>query len=333
MIVVTGAFGFIGVYLIDELVRLGYKVMATGRRKEGSIYFAKKGLHYDILDVADRHTFSKLPTTGVEAVIHLAGYLPANIKNGKAQDYIRINTIGTLNVLDYCKSCGIKKIITTTSYADVQNKWRVTPPILADEPYSYRLTGDHAMYVISKAAASDAVMHYNEVYGLSGIIFRLPMVYGHGPHMVIYQDGKYYKSGLAVFIEKAEAGEYIEIYGDHKAMRDVVYIKDVVQAFVKALVSKDACGIYNISSGVGLTLEDQVLSIIKVFCKYGKKSELVFRPDKPNNIEPFVFDICKAQQDFGFQPAYSFDQMMEDLKHVRDNRQYAELIESRIKVP
>jgi UDP-glucose 4-epimerase len=332
MIVVTGAFGFIGVYLIDELIRLGYKVIATGRRSEGSAYFVKKGVQYQIVDVVDSRAFSKLPTTGVEAVIHLAGYLPAYIKNGKAQDYVRTNTIGTLNVLDYCRSCDVKKIIATTSYADVQNKWRVTPPIPADEPYSYKLTGDHAMYVISKVAACDAIMHYNEVYGLRGIIFRLPMVYGHGPHMVIFQEGQYYKSGLSIFIEKAEKGENIEIYGDRKAMRDVVYVKDVVQAFVKALTSKDANGIYNISSGSGVTLEDQATSIIKVFSKHGKKSELVFCPDKPNAIKPFIFDISKAQRDFDFHPAYSFEQMMDDLKRIRDARQYAELIESRVKV-
>lgn len=64
----------------------------------------------------------------MEGVILLAGLLPANAQvnldeDENAADYFKINTIGTINVLEYCRRNGIKRVISTSSYADVRNSW------------------------------------------------------------------------------------------------------------------------------------------------------------------------------------------------------------------
>jgi UDP-glucose 4-epimerase len=329
MILVTGAYGFIGVYLVDELQRQGHEVLATGHRNAAAQYFQKRAIPYMNLDISREKDFGNLPEEGVEAVIHLAGLLPANVKTCQPQDYIRINVLGTLNLLEYCRTRGVRKVLSTTSYADILNAWSVEPPTASETPRDFRLTGDHAMYVVSKNAATDAILHYNAEYGFQGCIFRLPPVYGYGPHLTIYVDGKSYKSGFQVFMEKAESGEPIEIWGDPSAVRDVVYVKDVVQAFVKALHSETAKGVYNISSGVGITLQQQAQAMVEVRSPQGRRPEIILCPDKPNNLKSYVLDISSAQRDFDYRPAYSFHDMLVD--YIKEERAgtYADFIKRR----
>src|SRR5690606_2702231 len=150
----------------------------------------------------------------------------------------------------------------------------------------------------------DLILHYNIEHDFQGSIFRLPPVYGYGPHAEIYVDEKYYKSGFQIFLEKAMAGEPIEIYGDKDMSRDVVYVKDVTSAFIGAIQSQHSKGVYNITSGIATTLEQQVKDIIDVFSGEHGKSEIIYSPEKLNSGKSYIFDISKGTKDFGYQPKY-----------------------------
>lgn len=332
MIIVIGAPGFIGTYLVDELVKNKFEVLAAGRSDSGKSFYKSigvKSLHLDITIVND---FKKLPTKKVEAVVLLAALLPANVKGqNNPYDYVDINIKGTLNVLEYCRKNNIKKIISTTSYADVQNLWKENYRIKESDARNYQLGGDHAPYVISKNAATDFILHYNEEYGMTGSIFRLPPVYGYGPHSEIYVNGKYYKSGFQIFLEKAVSGDDIEIYGNKNVRRDVVYVKDVANAFVAAIKSKKAKGLYNITSGESLTLIDQVKNIIEVFSSDNKKSKIIFSPNKKNNSSSYAFDISKARNDFNYKPRYPFKKLLLAYKKEMESKKFEYLVESRRK--
>ena len=248
-----------------------------------------------------------------------------------AADYIRINVEGTVNVLEYCRKNGIKKVIATSSYADVRNAWKKGVALKETEPRDFMYTGDHAVYVISKNAANDVMEYYNEPHGMQCASFRLPPVYGVGPHSEIYVNGKYYKTGIQTFIENAEAGKDIEIWGDPQISRDIIYVKDVARAFVLALRSDKTYGLYNMTSGTELTLEEQVQTVIDVFGP-GKGSKIVYRPDKPNNTPSFLFDMTKAKEDFGFVPEYlSYRAIMEDYKKELESGRWDKFIASRRK--
>ena len=332
MIVVTGATGFIGTYLVDELVKEKFDVLATGRNRSAELYYKKAGIPFTRLDVTKEEDFDKLPNEGVDSVVHLAALLPANVRNYVAKDYININVIGTINVLEYCRKNNVNKIISTTSYADVQNLWKKRKPISEDSCRNFKFFGDHAIYVISKNTSTDIIENYSQEYGMYGIVFKLPPVYGYGPHSEIYVDGKYYKSGFQVFLEKAIKGEDIEIWGDSQIERDVVYIKDVVSGFILALKSNRAQGLYNISSGVSLSLSEQVKTTIKVFSSKEKKSKIIYRPDKKNVSTSYIFDIRKAKEDFGYKPKFvPFEKMLIDYKKEMENKRFSFLIESRKK--
>jgi UDP-glucose 4-epimerase len=337
MVLVIGATGFIGVYLVDALRNAGYEVLATGRSHAADNFFRSRNVQLIDLNIENKEEFDDLPKKDVEGVILLAGLLPANAetdidRDENADRYIGINTIGTINVLEYCRKNNIKKIISTTSYSDVFNSWKKGVALTEDEPRGFKFTGDHATYVISKNAATDMIEYYNEQHGLQGAVFRLPPVYGVGPHSEIYVNGKYYKTGIQTFIEKAQSGQDIEIWGDPSTSRDLVYVKDVARAFILALGSDKTHGLYNMTSGTAVTLEEQVRTVIDVFSKGENKSKIVYRPDKKNNTPSYLFDMSKAKRDFGFVPEYkSYKKMMIDYKKEMDSGRFNFLIESRRK--
>ena len=336
MVIVIGATGFIGLYTVEKLIQEGYEVIGTGRNKVTMKMLEDMGAQTLELDITNKADFDKLPTEGVDGVFLMAGLLPANAtvditQDENAADYVEVNILGTINVLEYCRKNGIKKMITCSSYSDVAKAWKKGVALTEEEPRNFNYTGDHAVYVISKNAANDIIEYYNQQHGLQGSIFRLPPVYGVGPHSEIYVNGKYYKTGIQTFIEKAEKGEDIEIWGDPHITRDIVYVKDVAEAFYLALKSDNARGLYNMTSGTELDLEEQVKAVIKVFGKY-KKSNIVYRPDLKNNTPSFLFDMGKAERDFGFVPKYkSYEDMMLDYKAELESGRWDALINSRKK--
>lgn len=326
MIIVLGGTGFIGMYTIEALLKDGQEVIATGRNKAIGKKIEEMGAKFINVDITKKEDFDKLPTEGVDGVILLAGLLPANttadLENKEnAADYFEVNVIGTINVLEYCRKHGIKKVIGSCSYSDVFLSWSKDRQLTEEEPRNFKFTGDHAVYVISKNACNDVMEYYNQQHGMQCASFRFPPVYGVGPHGTIYVNGTPYKSGIATFIDSAKAGEPIEIWGDPTISRDIVYVKDVANAYVKALKSDKTYGLYNMTSGTKLTLEDQVKAVIDVFT-IDKKSEIVYRPDKKNTTPSFWFSMEKAKRDFGFEPAYTnyYDIMVDYKKELESGR-------------
>ncbi len=336
MVIVIGATGFIGMYTVEALLQSGKQVIAAGRNGAVGAQLEKMGATFVPLDITNEKDFEKLPTEGVEAVILSAGLLPANttadLKDTEnAADYFKVNVLGSINVLEYCRRNHIKKVVGNCSYGDVAGAWRKGYAITEEEPRDFHFTGDHAVYVISRNACNDVMEYYNQQHGMQCAWFRFPPVYGVGPHGTIYVNGKAYKSGIATFIDNAKEGKDIELWGDPHIERDIIYVKDVAKAYCMAIESDKTYGLYNMTSGTALTLEDQAKAVIAVFGK-GKGSQLVYRPEKPNNTPSFLFSMEKAKQDFGFVPQYTnYLDMMEDYKKELESGRWNILVTTREK--
>lgn len=333
MVIVIGATGFIGMYTVEALLQSGKEVIATGRNVFLGEKIEEMGAHFIHLDITKQEDFDKLPKQGVEGVILLAGLLPANAtadltENENAADYFKVNVLGAINVLEYCRRNEIKKVIGSCSYSDVSGAWGKGYPITEDEPRNFKFTGDHAVYVISKNACNDVMEYYNQQHGMQCAWFRFPPVYGVGPHGTIYVNGKPYKSGIATFIDNAKKGKDIELWGNPHIKRDIIYVKDVAEAYVKALESKKTYGLYNMTSGTELDLEEQAKAVIKVFGD-DKGSKIVYRPEKENNTPSFLYSMEKAKRDFDFIPRYNnYEEMMIDYKDELESGRWNDLVNS-----
>ena len=331
MYIVIGASSFIGVYTVEEFIKQGETVIVTGRRNKFKEHYDKLGVQYINLDLANKEDFERLPKVGVEGIVLLGGLLPANApvnldENENADEYFMINTIGTINVLEYCRKNKIKRIISNCSYADVRGAWG-KKVITEDEPRDFIYTGDHAAYVFSKNAANDIMEYYNQQHGMKNAWFRFAPVYGVGPHDSLYINGTLKKSGLKIFIDNASEGKDICIFGNPNLSRDVVYVKDVAHAYWLAMQSENTYGLYNMTSGRGVTLQQQAEVIAELWASApDKKSKITYRPEVINNTPSYLFSMEKAKRDFGFVPEYAdFKVMMADYKKDLDANKYQEL--------
>lgn len=324
VIVVIGATGTLGTYFVDELVDKGYRVFATGRRNVKEDYYAAKGVRCALLDITEKEHLGTLPMKDIQAVVQIAGSMPSRMVGYDPQKYIDVNITGTLNVLEYCCKAHVKKFVFTQSHSDVAGYWNTGEFIPSDCPRSIVYTGDHAVYIISKNSAVDLIKHYHQEYGLQTIIFRLPTIYSHRPVFEMYVNGEKHAIAYRALIKKAMADETLEIWGDPKRAKDIVYVKDFNQMLIKALKSNTAEGIYNVGTGVPTTLEDQIKGIGKVFSPNGNPSKIVYRPEKPSQ-NSYLYDISKAVNDFGYEPEYSYIEMLQDMKREMSGHRFDHL--------
>ena len=267
---------------------------------------------YYQVDIRKKEEFEKLPGE-VYAVVDLAGAMPARMKGYDPYKYIDVNITGNLNILEYCRKAKVDRILFAQSFGDIKDHAEDNPLLTVDLPRKFSFTSDHTIYVMTKNFAVDMIENYHQMYGLRNFIFRLPTIYLYSPVDTYYVDGKQRKIGYRLLIDKARAGEPIEVWGDPERIKDMVYVKDFCQMLYRAVFADRNCGYYNVGTGVGTSLLDQIQGMIEVFGTPGKESELIMCPDKPNAPQ-YIMDIAPAVSELGYKPEYTYRKMLLDFK-------------------
>lgn len=310
-ILITGATGSVGVYTSLALKEAGYQVIALGHRKSDNGFFAENGMKYYSVDIKDKSSLDVIDG-GFDAVVHFAGAMPARMKDYDPYEYIQSITIGTLNILEFMRERGCDKIVFSQSIADILYKFGSTEPIDDDVERKFPLNTDHSVYSICKNSAVNLIEHYHAKYGFKRFILRLPTIYVYQPNPYYFVDGIKKKMGYRILIDNAIKGEAIEVWGNPKAAKEMVYVKDFAQLVVCAVESGRDGGIYNVGCGNPISIEDQIREMVEIFAK-GKKSKIVFAPEKPSSPQ-FVLSIEKAKRELGYEPKFNFHDMMVDFK-------------------
>ncbi len=313
-IVVFGASGDIGQYFVEYFLKTEeskkFQIIAVGTRETD--YFRKFNVEYYQVDISSKEQFGRLPKD-VYAVVDLAGLMPARMKGYNPYQYIDINIVGTLNILEYCRENKVDRILFSQSFGDIKD-WAETEMVLkADMTPNFNYATDHTVYVMSKNFAVDLIENYHQMYGLKRFIFRLPTVYLWSSTDTYYVDGEIRRMGWRILLENAINGADIEVWGDPDRQKDMVYVKDFCQMLYKALFVERNEGYYNVGTGIGTSLKKQIEGMIQVFGTQDKKSKLIMCPEKPNAPQ-YIMDITPAVQELGYCPQYDYITMLEDMK-------------------
>lgn len=320
---VFGATGTVGAYTCMYLAKQGYEVIAVGYRKSDNGFFAEHGMSYYSVDIRNPLDFNILPTN-IENIVHLAGLLPARMKGYFPQKYIDVNITGSLNILLFAEKIGIRSIIYSQSIADVAHLCGSKTPIPSDTPTQFPINNDHTIYSITKSAIVNLIKHYAFKCGFKYYILRLPNIYLYHPNPKYYVDGVEKWMNYRLMIHLAQKGEPLSVWGDPNKVRDIVYVKDCCQIIEKCISSNAESGTYNVGTGIGITMREQVEGIVKVFSPKDKPSPITYDSSKPDAVE-YIFDISKTCKNLGYIPKYSYIDYLEDFKKELEAETFSKL--------
>ena len=327
-VVVFGATGNLGAYIAVHLKSQGYDVIGVGHRKNDNNFFADRGMSYYSVDIKDPKSFDILPTEDIYAVAHFASSLPSRYAFDPIELFESI-TIGTLNVLEWMRKINCKKIVfpqTPSDMAKYHNKEGMIP---CDATRHFPLTGDHAVYTIAKNAAVDLMEHYQAEYGFSFFALRFFTIYQYHPNAYHYAALKHRMITSPMFLDRASKSLPIEIWGDCKKAKEMVYIKDFVRLVQACIESDKSGGCYNCGNGWQVSLEEQIKGIIEVFSPKDHPSEIIYCPEKPDPLQN-AFDMTKTFEDFpNYRPEYSYIEQLKDFKKEMEEEPMSQLWETK----
>lgn len=322
-VLVLGATGNLGAYSALALKNAGFDVIAAGKRRFDNGFFGEKGIEYVSLDITLKEDFECLYNRGISTVVDFAGELPSRCAFNP-QALIRAITEATMNVLEFMRKSGAKKIIFPTTPYDLFHLHETGKPIDPDEQRSFPPIGDHSVYAIAKNAAVDLIENYHNEYGISRFILRFFTIYQYHPNAYHYADGKMRKMPYRDLMDKASKGEPIAIYGNPNRVKEMVYIKDFTKVVVAAVQSKLNGGFYNIGSPDRVSLDEMIHGIVEVFSPVDNKSLISYDSSKPDTLQSML-DWSKTCKELGYNPEYSYLKMLKDFKEEMKKEPFSQL--------
>lgn len=308
---VTGGAGFIGSNLCEAILDLGYKVrclddLSTGKQENIDLFIDNPAYEFIKGDIKDFDTCMEA-CEGIDFVLNQAawGSVPRSIE--MPLFYCMNNIMGTLNMLEASRRCGVKKFVYASSSS-----------VYGDEPNLPKKEGKEgnllSPYAVSKRADEEWAKQYTRHYSLDTYGLRYFNVFGRR------QDPNgAYAAVIPRFLRQLIRGERPTINGDGLQSRDFTYIDNVIEANLKAcLASSNVAGeAFNIAYGGREYLNDIYKGLVGAL---GVEITPIYGPERAGDIKHSNADITKARSMLGYDPEWSFERgIKEAIEWYKEN--------------
>jgi dTDP-glucose 4,6-dehydratase len=312
-ILVTGAGGFIGSHLCEELIRQGEEVRALVRYNSRN----EKGLLEDLPeeiknqievipgDLKDPDGVKKA-VRGCKKVFHLGALIAIPYSYFHPFNFVQTNVVGTAHLLNAClEEDSIEKVVHTST-SEVYGTAQYVPidekhPLQAQSPYA-----------ASKIAADKLAESYYLSFGLPVAMIRPFNTFG---------PRQSFRAIIPTIISQALEDRKIRL-GNIRPKRDFLYVKDTVRGFIQLGKCNEAIGkVVNIGAGRDISIEELVMIILNLI---GKEAEIEveerrIRPEK-SEVMHLLSDTRLAQKLFKWEPRYSLEEgLKETIEWYRKN--------------
>lgn len=314
-VLVTGAAGFIGSHLCEDLLSQGHQVLgvdcfsdyydpAVKKRNLGAVKSHANAKHFNFLqgDLSQLNLEDILQKQ--EIIFHLAGEPGVRKSWGKDFSfYLDRNISLTQKLLESCKSKKIKRFVFASSSSVYGN---CGDAVLRESD----VCRPFSPYGVSKLAAENLCMLYHDNFGVPTVALRYFTVFGprQRPDM-----------GFHKFIRHILTQTPIEVFGDGNQSRDFTFVSDAVAGTVAAGFSENTAGkIYNIGGGCLATV-NEVLAILKNL-NPEKKITVVHREESHGDVRHTRAEVSAASRDFNFSPKVSLqDGLSREISWLKEN--------------
>lgn len=312
-VLVTGAAGFIGSHLVEEIVKKGGYVRAFVRYNSRSDFGHIEAIDPSLRDSVEiffgdiQDPFAvQNAVKGCDLVFHLAALIGIPYSYLAPEHYVNTNVKGTLNVLEACRSQKVRRLVHTST-SEVYGTALYAPidelhPLQGQSPYS-----------ASKISADKMAESYHLSFGLPVSTIRPFNTFG--PRQSA-------RAVIPTIITQALSGLKIIKLGSISPVRDFLFVKDTVQGFLSVAASDESIGqVTNIGFGQGLAIKEVAE---KIFHFLGAKIEIEtdeerVRPEK-SEVMKLICNNDKAKQIMGWSPRYTLDEgLLETIEYMKAN--------------
>jgi UDP-glucuronate 4-epimerase len=313
-VLVTGAAGFIGMFVARFLLERGDEVVGLDNLNEYYDVELKKnrlarlqqfpGFSFVRLDLANREGMERLfRERGVQRVVHLAAQAGVRYSLVNPHAYIDSNLVGTFHLLEGCRETRVEHVV----YASTSSVYGANTRM----PFSVHQPADHpiSLYAATKKANEMMAHSYSMLHGLPTTGLRFFTVYGPfgRPDMALFQ-----------FTRNILEGKPIEVYNYGNHRRDFTYVDDIVEGVVRALdhvavpdpawsseepdpaSSKAPFRLYNIGNSKPVELM-RYIEVVEACL--GRKAEKNLLPMQPGDVPDTFADVDDLARDVGYRPA------------------------------
>ena len=325
---VTGGAGFVGTNLAVRLVREGHRVRIfdslARRGVEENLRWlvARHGrrVEVEIGDIRDRVAVDRA-VAGADQVFHLAAQVAVTTSVDDPRTDFEVNLGGAFNLLDALRRLDDPPPLVFTSTNKVYgalpdlplersgDRWEPVDDELRRHGLDEQRPLDFCTpYGCSKGGADQYVLDHAKTFGLPATVFRMSCIYG--PH----QHGTEDQGWVAHFLIRALAGEPITLYGDGAQVRDLLFVDDLAEAFLRA---RDGIGSlaglpFNVGGG-----SENAVSLIEVLDliadAVGERPRVRFAEERVGDQRYYVADSRRLRAAVGWEPVVGVEEGIAEL--------------------
>lgn len=317
---ITGGAGFVGVNLAKRLLSEGKQVLVFDNLSRNGVHKNLEwlqqehgeGLAVMIADIRDKEAVANA-VSGASQVFHFAAQVAVTTSLTDPYLDFEVNALGTLNLLEAIRNNAHQPPVVFTSTNKVYGGLEEVGLAMKGNRYQpenervqkngineEKCLSFHSPYGCTKGVADQYMLDYARTFGLKTVVFRMSCIYG--PHQFGTED----QGWVAHFLIQALKGSPINIYGDGKQVRDILFVEDLVNAFVLAQQNVDTIAgqAFNMGGGVNNTIS--LLELLTLIEKLsGTKPKTHFDEWRPSDQRYYVSDFTKFKSATGWAPANS----------------------------
>lgn len=301
---ITGAAGFLGSALANQLAREGHQVRGLDDLSTGDPQALSPDVHFTRGDVNDRPKLWTL-LQEVDCVYHLAARVSVPESILYPREYNAVNVGGTVSLMEAMRDVGIRRVVLASSGA-IYGDQEIQPLSEGQTPRP------RSPYAVSKLAAEYYVRTIGELWGIETVCLRIFNAYGPGQHLPAS-----HPPVVPYFLRQAVRNGTLVVHGDGNQTRDYVYVDDVVAAMVAASTAPHLNGlVINIGSGTETSLRVLTKLVVEVT---NSQANVVYNAQTTGGVSRLWANLILAEQKLSYKPAFSLEEGLR-LMLARDSR-------------